>query len=681
MLRRIVCLLGIGYLTSSLAAEAPASGDLRDLFFGEAFYHAYQGDYFDAIARLDTEMGQYYGLDDPELDSFHFHIDQAEFSVGDFELSYRMHQRAGRAVEAVLEGAVDDAVRNEAAYRLARIYFQKNQPVNALHALDRIQGGIPEKLRDDLAFLRAQVYIAVGRFAEAAQILDPLQNAVAYAGFAKYNKGIALLRDGREDEGIHSLDQAGQIHGNRRSTVAIRDKANLVLGSKLLEGDRPEAAKRFLDRVRLKGPFSNRALLGSGWADVSAERYQRALVPWTLLAKRDVTDKSVQEALLAVPYAYGKLGVYGKAALGYGRALEAFGGEIDKLDVSIKSIREGKFLKALVREELKQDSNWVIKLRKLPEAPETFYLMQLMASHNFQESLKNYLDLEDLRKRLSVWEESLDAYEELIAVRRSYYEPLLPGVDAEFRQLDSRMRLRIEQRDRLEQRLQAMLIAPRPEFLATAQERVAKKTLSVIEKQLARNGNRRLRDRIRRIKGVLHWQIQTEYDQRLTEAHKHLRELNQVVEKLEAQYTSFVRTRQAARQSYQGYEGSIRQQRAHVRRARERVQVLMARQGHMLETMAVNELERRRTRLEEFQVKARFAMADSYDRATKAQAEKETAKIQAEAARQRAGGTEGHSGSTDVPASEVPSASDSEAAPTEVEGVAPTKAVGESGAP
>ena len=37
----------------------------------------------------------------------------------------------------------------------------------------------------------------------------------------------------------------------------------------------------------------------------------------------------------------------------YGNALEKFGIEIDKLDASIKSIREGYFLKALVREELR----------------------------------------------------------------------------------------------------------------------------------------------------------------------------------------------------------------------------------------------------------------------------------------------------------------------------------------
>jgi hypothetical protein len=45
----------------------------------------------------------------------------------------------------------------------------------------------------------------------------------------------------------------------------------------------------------------------------------------------------------------------------------------------------------------------------------------------------------------------------------------------------------------------------------------------------------------------------------------------------------------------------------------------MARQGHILEVMAVNELSGRRDRLAEYQIKARFALADSYDRAARAQ--------------------------------------------------------------
>ena len=118
---------------------------------------------------------------------------------------------------------------------------------------------------------------------------------------------------------------------------------------------------------------------------------------------------------------------------------------------------------------------------------------------------------------------------------------------------------------------------------------------------------------------MLTWNITTDYDRRLTEAFKDLRQLSQAVERLQKRYTAFVRTRQAATQSYEGYDDVIRRQRLRIKTAREKVGELMARQGHMLEVMAVNVLTKRRERLEEFQVKARFALADSYDRAARAQ--------------------------------------------------------------
>jgi hypothetical protein len=624
MYRLFIFLIFLIFSVSSALAGTSAPKELKDLYFGEALYDAFQGDWFDAISRLDTELAQHYGLDEPKRDTLYYHINQAEFAVGDFELAYRMHQRAGRAITAVIDGNVEAPVRNEAIFRLARIYFQKNQPANALYAVERIKGAVPPKIRDDLAFLHAQILMANGRFAEAAHILKDLQGAKNLKGFSTYNLGIALLREGKKMEGRQYLDRTGQIKSNEDLTLAIKDKSNLVLGTKLLKEKNFEGAKQVLDRVRLKGPFSNRALLGSGWADAFRGHFERALVPWSILVTRAVTDASVQEAMLAVPYAYGKLNVYSKAALMYGSALEKFGIEVDKLDASIKSIREGHFLKALVREELKQDADWVIKLRKLPQTPETYYLLDLMASHNFQESLKNYLDLEQLRKRLETWKGDLDAFEEIIEKRRAYYQPLLPAIDREFRRLDSQMRLRLEQRDRIEQRLKNMLVVPRPDYLATSKERIISEQIAQLKQKLTA-GRSAVPDgiaaRIKRLRGVLHWNIYTQYDRRFTEAYKHLRDLNHEVDRLKQQYTAFVRSRQAATQSYEGYDDTIRGQRFLIREARIKVGELMARQGHMLESMAVNELAKRRERLAEFQIKVRFAMADSYDRATRAQAQ------------------------------------------------------------
>jgi hypothetical protein len=624
MKRLLVLLTILIFSASSASAGTSAPNTLADLHFGEALHHAFQGNWFDAISRLDTELTQHDGVDEPERDTLHYHVDQAEFDVGDFELAYRMHQRAGRAFKAVIEGNVEEPVRNEAIFRLARLYFQKDQPVNAQDAVESIRGAVPPEIRDDLDFLRAQIHMANRRFAEAARVLKNLQDAKGLEGFATYNLGIALIKDGKELEGRQYLDRTGQINSKDELALAIKDKANLVLGFKLFKEKDFEGAKLVLDRVRMNGPFSNRALLASGWTDASQERFERALVPWSALVTREVTDAPVQEAMLTVPYAYGKLNVNSKAAVMYGSALEKFDTEVDKLEASTRSIREGHFLRALAREELKQDADWVVKLRELPQTPETYYLLDLMASHDFQESLKNYLDLEQLRRRLEAWERDLDAFEEIIGQRRAYYQPLLPAIDREFRRLDSQMRLRLEQRDRIEKRLKAMLVVPRPDYLATAGERVIGERIALLERKLAAGGAAvpgEVEARIKRFRGVLHWNIYTEYDSRFTEAIKHLRDLDREVDLLKRQYTAFVRTRQAATQSYEGYDDVIRRQRARIGNARETVGELMVRQGHMLETMAVNELTARRERVAEFQTKARFTMADSYDRAIRAKSQ------------------------------------------------------------
>jgi tetratricopeptide (TPR) repeat protein len=606
----------------SAQKEKPSANQKDDLFFDEAFYHAYQGQYFEAIQRLDTELGQYHRLDEPGLDTLHYNINEAEFSVGDFELDYRMHYKAGRAIQRVLEGAVDEATRNEAAFRLARIHFQKDQLDDALQALGRIQGTVPAKIKNDVEFLRANIYMATDKPNEAIEVLNHLQNDQSLAGFVAYNLGIALLQSGKRQEAVEQLDKAGRLQTNDPAGLAICDKSNLVLGSLLFESGNFERAKQALDRVRLDGPFSNEALLRAGWADTSSKQFDRALVPWNMLADREPTDVAVQEALLAVPHTYADLKLYGRAALTYGRALELYSNQIEKVDASINSIKEGRFLTALIREESREDQTWVIRLRGLPGAPETYYLMALMASHDFQTALHNYLDLEDLRSKLMGFQSSLGAFDDIIRLRKQNYEPLLPEIDAKFRELDSRMRVRLQQRKQFDERLHAMLTAPRPDYLATADERIASERLAVIEKQLGDSNTPEsiaLRHRLQRLHGVLTWRVETEYPKRLTAAFDHLNELNTQVDALNQQHEAFVRTRQAAMHSYVGYDAQIAQLRERVGKALQHVENLKARQGQMIESVAINQLEARRERLVKQQIQARFGVADSYDRASRAE--------------------------------------------------------------
>jgi len=621
--------------------------ELHDLYFGEVLYYAYQDLHFDALARLDTELSQYYELDESELDPFSKHLTQAEFSVGDLELQYRMSQRAGRAIQAVLGEGIDLAIRNQAALALARVFYKKNDPASTLYALnlirkepdktryqekyslDVLRGKEPETFQTEVAYLRALASIETGQFTKAVEILQTLKHEKILKGYVLYNLGIALIQSGKQEEGVKVLDQLGKMEFSEDDLLALKDKTNLRLAYYFLDKSDAKKAGSYFERVRLDGPYSNRALLGAGWVAVAEGRFDRALVPWSILHKRDETDYSVQEVLMAVPYAYSKLNAHGNAANQYNHAMDVFARQIASLDESIKTIRKGKFLLALLDEKASKDKNWVVNLRELPDAPETRYVLELMASHDFQESYKNYKDLAELRHHIEKWLNDLRVYEEMIDIRRAYQEPLLPVVEKEFIKLDARVKLRLEQRDNLATKIKNMLIAPRPEYLATSTERVALDVITALEEIIATNPalvDQQVQMRVKRLRGVLLWRIRSEYDQRLTDAYNNLVALDKVIQKLKVTYNAFIRTRQAATQSYEGYTIPIRQLRTRIFSAQRKLKGVMAKQGRMLETLAINELDRRRKRLEEYQIKARFALAESYDRATKAQQDEEIAR-------------------------------------------------------
>ena len=128
--------------------------------------------------------------------------------------------------------------------------------------------------------------------------------------------------------------------------------------------------------------------------------------------------------------------------------------------------------------------------------------------------------------------------------------------------------------------------------------------------------------RLSRLEGLLAYTLDTEYHERLTTFARNLATLSDAIAVAQEQYDRYVRVRQAATHSYVGYDDPIRRLRFDVRSSLERVNRLMKQQGRLLERVAVEELMARRSHLEDYRDKARFALADSYDRATQAQAKR-----------------------------------------------------------
>ena len=155
-----------------------------------------------------------------------------------------MHHRAGRAIKAVLEADVDEAVRNEAAFRLARIHFQKGQPERrSAGRWRRSTARFPEEIRDDVEFLRANVYMALGRPSDAVGVLQRLQDSEAPDGLlgVQPRRRAAAGRPSRRKPSSSSTGP-DRLQSRDPAALAIVDKSNLVLGTLLFEASAFEPA-------------------------------------------------------------------------------------------------------------------------------------------------------------------------------------------------------------------------------------------------------------------------------------------------------------------------------------------------------------------------------------------------------------------------------------------------------
>ncbi|MCZ6715837.1 MAG: hypothetical protein O6946_02110 [Gammaproteobacteria bacterium] len=602
-----LCLVGAGQLRA--AEDSLAIGQVRDLPFGEVLFYFYQDDYFPALTRL--MVAQHRGdLDD--------HDDDAELLRGGMMLSYGLHREAGNIFSQLLDRKAPQPVRDRAWYFLARVWFQRSYYDRAEMALSHILAPLPEPMQERHMMLRSQVMMARGDFNAASRLLDEWQSDGELVSFARYNLGVALVRQDRLSEATRQLDKIGKIRTTELEMLGLRDRANLALGFALIQDQQADAARKVLGRVRLSGPFSSKALLGAGWADSLAEDYQRALVPWGALQNHDLLDPAVLESLLAVPYALGQLQANGRAADAYINAIQTYIRETDRLDQAIVRMRTGDYLNQLLQDDRLTDPGWSWRLKTIPDNEDSHHLYLLVASHRFQEGLRNYRDLRFLQNNLQQWLQSLDAFDGMLDTRELAFAQREPAVisaldDVDLDQLD---------RQRLDYAVRVSKIDEDSDYLALAS--VKEQSQYDRLRRVARKLNSlpyspeidELRDHQRLLAGVLNWRLEALYKERMWRQKKTLNDLDVALQEARQRSAKVSQARTEMPARFVNYRQTIIALRPRVEAMIERSAILAENQREYVQSLAIEELEAQKERLHTYRVQARFALATIYDRAT-----------------------------------------------------------------
>lgn len=596
---------------------------VQDLHWGDVLFYFYQGDYMQALTRLGASQ---------DLDRLTHHTVEAELLKGGLYLSLGEHEEAGRIFRALLNDNVPLDVRNRAWFYLAKVWYQREYLQQSADALASIRGALPGDLEPERHLLEAQVLMYLDRYDDAIKTLErwqPVGNGGdAWSAYARFNIGVALVRKERLDEAAKLLDAVGQIDTPTEELAALRDKANLALGYAWLKVGRADEAKAVLQRVRLEGPQSNKALLGAGWADSAGEHYTKALAPWLELRGRNMLDAAVQESYLAVPYAYAKLDATKQAADQYMFAVEAFGQESQRIDQSMAAIRSGQLLDAIVSHDKGDKVGWYWQLASLPDAPETRYLYHLLATHEFQEGLKNYRDLLLMQRNLAMWSLSATAFEDMVDTRRRAYAQRIPVLQQTLDTVD--LDALENHKNELELRLQGVERDEDVAGLASATEREQWVKVERIGKVLASADQsdplvQEMREKTRLLRGRLLWDFNASYKARLWRTRKELRELDVAYKEARRRWVLVERARE-------DYPARTEQFASRVANLQPRIAALSAKlaaaaqsQNQYLAAVAVKELESQKERLASYSLQARYALASIYDRASSASSSKGTA--------------------------------------------------------
>jgi tetratricopeptide (TPR) repeat protein len=604
-------------ILASLAPAAPALAGkddpapiiVEEPHYGEILFYFYQEDYFPAIVRL---------LAAQEQGQLEQHAAQADLLKGGLYLSYGHHLEAAEIFERLLADNVNPEIRDRTWFFLAKIWRQRGYLDKAQRALDNIGDDLPDDVKREATMLQAQLLIDGGDYDRAIALLQDWKGKTEWSRYAQFNLGVALVRSGRMDEASKILEELGDIDPWNEELTSLRDKANLALGYALLQSGQAHAAKPLLQRVRLEGPFSNKALLGVGWADAELERYQRALVPWMELRGRDLLDPAVQESMLAIPYALAQLDSISQAADHYLNAIEAFYEESNRIDRTISHLESGQFFDEFITDDPLDSTGWYWRMEALPEGPQARYLFHLLATHEFQEGLKNYRDLNYLWNNLDRWQQSVEVYANMLETRRLAYEERLPRVQEALSRadIDGMVQRKLE--------FDALLndIEQSGDWLALANTREFEMwgEITSLEKTPALSAGipeaDEVRDKIELLKGVLQWGLEKDFNERLWRVRRDLRETGEALVETQRARRQVDDSMQKQPLEFRAFDERVYGLEPRVEALKMRVGDAMAEQRAFLRAIAVGELQAQQRRLDTYTVQARFALAAIYDRAS-----------------------------------------------------------------
>ncbi len=602
----------IPFAAGNAAGKLDDKKTVLDLDYGVALYNFYLENYLEAAKVLMAAK---------DLGRLPKQPEDANILLGGIYLQYGLHLDAENLFSNLIDEKAPPQLRDQIWYSIGKLRYQKGLRDDAIRAFEQIRGSLDKHLYNESQLLLANMLMQKKEYDQAAAILKKLPGGSVDAKFAEYNLGIALFRGGREIEGAEYLAEVGRLESGDPELLALKDKANLALGYALLGQEETNKARAFFQKVRLKGPFSNKALLGFGWSHAMKKDYETALSSWLELRSRKKTDSAVYESLLAVGYALEQLKAYPQAMQSYLEAIQLFKDEVTRLDMAIQEVQTGKLMNFLVSQALGDERGQLTEEGLLRDVPEFRFITSIVSSHRFNEAIKTLRDLRLMRSNLEYWSAALPAYEDMLALRRQAYEERLPQLMPEqgvykIAAFKDEKNLYEEEYKRIVQQHDLNAVASEKEAKLLERLNKIKEQLRGVGRQMDATEYGNLEYKYNLYRGLIEWDISTTFNARIWKLKKGLTQLDREIKKTEEQQRTITTAKTRAPRGFEGYNRQIDGMNKQIRGLQSQIDKVYELQQQQVQEIIVDQLAWLRDRLAEYLDQAQFSLARLQDLAS-----------------------------------------------------------------
>ena len=401
----LVCCLFIGASSANGHKQR-----VQDLNYGAILFEFYQQKYFEALVEYEYSS---------ELGGIRNHGEYPELLKGGISLSYGLDGQAKRIFSDLITHNAPEEVQNRAWFYLAKMLYLRGEIEQSAANLMKIKGVMPRDIDQEYLYLAALVNIKLGYFDVAESISHSFDEESAYAPYLYFNLGVAFGKQKEYSRALASLFKSIGYTDDSEEIQRLKDRAHMAIAYLNAEEQAYNEAYSEIGRVSSSGVYSNRALLGAGWAYVNSGDYNNALISLTELQGRSMAIPEVQEAVLLLPHVYEKLNLPGRAAKGFISAYDRYSQILLQLDTARKTLKDADVLELFVRnlDQILGESDWfgtapTVSLNSLSP-----FLLDLMSDHSFQSVLKELRDLYAIRNNLESWKRKKDEFSVILKAR------------------------------------------------------------------------------------------------------------------------------------------------------------------------------------------------------------------------------------------------------------------------